>query len=61
MTLPAVFTRIIKTDVPWYYAHGARHFHYMHLLVKLWGTWSLNQYLLSKILWNVDIDADSLI
>lgn len=57
-SLPVVFSKIISTDVPWYFANGAKHFHYMHPPIHLWGTWTLNQYLLSKVLWNVNIDIN---
>ncbi|MFD2255702.1 DUF4838 domain-containing protein [Luteolibacter algae] len=56
-SLPLVFTNVITTDVPWYFENGARHFHYMHVPTKLWGTWSLNQYLLGRILWDVKLDT----
>ena len=58
-TLPLLFSRMIATDIPWYYTTGARHFHYMHVPTRLWGTWTLNQYLLSQILWNTSVDADA--
>jgi len=57
-TLPLLFTRMMKTDIPMYYNTGARHFHYMHTPTRLWGTWTLNQYLLSQLLWNVNVNAD---
>lgn len=60
-TMPLVFSNIISIDIPWYFKNKARHFHYMHVPTKLWGTWTLNQYLLSKILWNVKIDSRSII
>ncbi len=60
-TLPLLFTRMMKTDIPWYYKTGARHFHYMHTPTRLWGTWTLNQHLLSRLLWNVNINADSVV
>jgi hypothetical protein len=55
--LPVVFSRIMAVDIPWYYKNGARQFHYMHTPDTLWGTWTLNQYLMGKLLWNVDADA----
>ena len=60
-SLPVVFTKLISTDVPWYFGKGARHFHYMHTPTRLWGTWTLNQYLLAKLLWDVDTDAAQLV
>jgi len=61
MNLPVVFSKIISTDVPWFYKNGAKHFHYMHTPRHLWGTWTLNQYLLSKVLWNVNINTNKLL
>ncbi len=60
-TLPVVYTRILATDIPWYYRSGVRHFHYMHTPTSLWGTWTINQHLLAKLLWNPDADADALL
>jgi hypothetical protein len=57
-TLPVLFPRIMATDIPWFYRNGARHFHYMHTPTRLWGTWTLNQYLMGRLLWNIDIDVD---
>lgn len=61
VTLPMLYTRMMATDIPWYYATGARYFHYMHTPTRLWGTWTLNQHLLSQLLWNVKVDTDSLL
>jgi hypothetical protein len=60
-SLPMVLPRIISSDIPWFYNNKARHFHYMHVLIDLWGTWTLNEHLLSKILWNPEIDTNSVI
>ncbi len=60
-SLPIVYTRIIATDIPWYYQTGTRHFHYMHSPTLLWGTWTLNQYLLAQLLWDASTDADVLL
>ena len=60
-SLPLVYTRIMATDIPWYYHTGTRHFHYMHTPTSLWGTWTLNQYLLARLLWDVTADADALV
>jgi hypothetical protein len=60
-SLPVIFTKIMAIDIPWYYRSGARHFNYMHTPHKLWGTWTLNQYLLGKLLWNIEINADVII
>ncbi len=60
-SLPVVFTRIMSTDIPWYWRNGARHFHYMHSPHKLWGTWTLNQYLMAKLLWDTGADANNIV
>lgn len=59
-SLPMLYTRMMAADIPWYYKTGTRHFHYMHTLTGLWGTWTLNQYLLARLLWNASTDADDL-
>lgn len=60
-SLPVLFPRIMATDIPWYYRTGARHFHYMHTPTRLWGTWTLNQYLLAQLLWNTETDVEGLL
>jgi len=60
-SLPALYTRIMAADIPWYYRTGARHFHYMHTPTRLWGTWTLNQYLLARLLWNHQANADEIL
>jgi hypothetical protein len=60
-SLPVLYPRIMATDIPWYYKTGARHFHYMHTPTHLWGTWTLNQYLLAQLLWNTETDVEGLL
>jgi hypothetical protein len=60
-SLPMVYTRVMAADIPWYYKTGTRHFHYMHAPASQWGTWTLNQYLLAKLLWNAGTDSDALL
>jgi len=60
-SLPVVYSRILAADIPWYYRTGARHFHYMHTPTRLWGTWTLNQWLLARLLWNPEADTDALL
>jgi len=60
-SLPVVFPRIMAADIPWYYRTGARHLDYMHVPTRLWGTWTLNQYMLARLLWNTQTDADQLL
>ncbi len=61
MSLPAVYTHIMSSDIPWYHHNGARHFCYMHSPIVRWGTWTLNQYLMSRLLWDTDADSDQII
>jgi hypothetical protein len=60
-SLPLLFPRIMAADIPWYYRNGARHFHYMHTPKQLWGTWTLNQYLMARLLWDVEANADNVL
>ncbi len=55
--MPVVFSRIMAVDIPWYYHNGARQFHYMHTPDTLWGTWTLNQYLMGKLLWDINSNS----
>ncbi len=58
---PIVLTSILAADIPWYYNTGTRHLNYMHTPTHIWGTWTLNQYLLGRLLWNVDTNTDALL
>jgi hypothetical protein len=60
-SLPILFPHIMAVDIPWYYNTGTKHLNYMHTPTHVWGTWTLNNYLLSRLLWNVETDADSLL
>jgi hypothetical protein len=60
-SLPVIFTKILAVDIPMYYHSGARYFRYMHTLDTLWGTWTLNQYMLGKLLWNINEDANTMV
>ena len=57
-SLPIVYTRILRRDIPWYYRNGARHFNYMHVPTRDWGPWTLNHALLARLLWNPRTDVD---
>ena len=59
--LPLVFTKVMAADIPWYFKNGARHFHYMHTLTQNWGTWTLNQVLMARLLWNTHTNVDRLV
>ena len=60
-SLPVLFPTIMAADIPWYYRTGTRHLNYMHTPTHLWGTWTLNQYMLARLLWNSETDADNLL
>jgi hypothetical protein len=60
-SLPLVFTRVMAADIPWYFKNGARHFHYMHTLTQNWGTWTLTQLLMARLLWNTRANVDRLV
>ncbi|MCE5230977.1 DUF4838 domain-containing protein [bacterium] len=59
--LPVVLDEIMRADIPWYYRHGARHMHYMHTPVANWGTRTLTQWQLARMLWNPMQDVDKLL
>jgi hypothetical protein len=60
-SLPVVFTKIMAIDIPWYFRSGALHFHYMHAPDTLWGPLTLNQYLMGKLLWNINENAGAVV
>ena len=60
-SLPVLFTKIMAADIPWYWRTGARHFHYMHTPTRLWGTWTLNQHMMARLLWDIHTDVDQLL
>jgi len=60
-SLPTLYPRLISTDIPWFCNAGTKHFIYMHVLTDLWGTWTLNQHMLAKFMWNVNTDPDKLL
>jgi hypothetical protein len=60
-SMPIVFPSIMASDIPWYYRTGTRAIHYMHTPTHLWGTWTLNQFLYSKLLWDAEAKSDSLV
>lgn len=59
--LPVNLTKIMTIDIPWYYRNGARRFHYMNTTTRDWGNLTLNQYLMSKLLWDVSADAEGIV
>lgn len=60
-SLPVLFPKIMAVDIPWYYRTGARQFHYMHTPDTLWGTWTLNQYLMGQLLWDINAPVSKII
>ena len=61
VSMPFVLTSRILNDIPVYYNMGARHFHYMHFPARDWGFIAINNYVHSKLLWNVNADAEALL
>lgn len=55
-SLPVIYPRIIREDVPNYYSTGARHMHYMHTDVRLLGVKRINNFLFARMLWKTDTD-----
>jgi len=51
----------MKHDIPLYYNHGVRHFHYMHVYTDLLGMKRINNYLLAKLLWDFQADVKFLL
>jgi hypothetical protein len=60
-SLPVVYTRILSADIPWYFRHGARHFHTMHVPTREWGPWTLDHALLARLLWDPDADTGAIL
>jgi hypothetical protein len=60
-SLPFVYTRILRADLPWYFRHGVRHFHYMHVPTRDWGPLAVDHALLARLLWDPDADADAIL
>ncbi len=59
--LPLVLDDIMRADIPYYYKTGARAFIYMHVPVANWGTRTLTQWQLSRMLWDPNMDIDALL
>lgn len=57
--LPVLYTKVMARDIPLYYSRGVRHFHYMHVVTQLPGPKRLNDYLLGRMLWNPEADAQA--
>jgi len=55
-SLPVVYQRSIQHDIPTYHRFGARHMLYMHTDTHLLGVKRINNFLYSRVLWNVEGD-----
>jgi hypothetical protein len=60
-TIPVPFMTIMKQDIPFYYRTGIRHFHYMHMSDQKWGTLTLTNYQLYRMLWNPELNVEALL
>lgn len=58
---PVPFISIMSHDIPYYYHAGIRHFHYMHMTGERWGTLTLTNYQLYRMLWDPELDMDALL
>jgi hypothetical protein len=52
-SLPVLYTRSIQHDIPTYHRLGARHMLYMHTDTHLLGVKRINNFLYSRLLWDV--------
>ncbi len=59
--MPLVLDHTIRADIPFYYEHKARYFHYMHPTTANWGTKALTNYQVAKQLWNPYLDVDKML
>jgi len=55
--LPICFMDGMMEDIPYYYAIGARHFHYMHCTTRNWGNKALTNWQMARQLWNPTQDC----
>ncbi len=58
--LPICFMHTMAHDIPTYYRAGARHFDYMHVTCRNWGTRALTNYQMARQLWDVRTDCEAL-
>ena len=59
-SLPVLYTKVMAHDIPLYYAHGVRHFHYMHVATALPGFKRLTDYVMGRLLWNPQADVPAM-
>jgi len=60
-SLPLVFPHVMAEDIRRYSRNGVRQFHYMHAPTRLWGPWTLDHAVLSRLLWNPAANVDTLL
>jgi hypothetical protein len=58
--LPLCLMHTMFYDIPYYYAIGARHFHYMHVTAGNWGNKALTNWQLARQLWDPATDCIAL-
>ncbi len=58
--LPIVFSKSMTSDIPYYCGTSARHFHYMHVTTRNWGTRALTNYQMARMLWAPAVDVPAL-
>ncbi|MCE5228262.1 DUF4838 domain-containing protein [bacterium] len=59
--LPLVLDEIMRADIPYYYKTGARSFNYMHAPTANWGTRTLTQWQMARMLWDPNLNVDELL
>jgi hypothetical protein len=59
-SLPIGFMHTMARDIPYYYSVGARHFDYMHVTTKNWGSKALTNYQMARQLWDVTTNCPAL-
>lgn len=59
--LPLVLDEVMRVDIPYYYKTGARAFNYMHTPVANWGTRTLTQWHMARMLWDPNLNADAML
>ena len=59
-SLPVCFMDSMCADIPYYYAQGARHFHYMHCTSGNWGNKALTNWQMARQLWDPHQDCGEL-
>jgi len=58
--MPFVFTKRMPADILYYYKKGSRHINYVHFTSKNWGIFAINNYMFSKLLWDVNSDCNEI-